>query len=269
LTLHSTPHMCYTESVEGSRAVFVASIAPHLCTALPSTVWQQHKWGVLRLGTNMDSTKRCTRCGEIKPATVEFFNRDRSHLDGLRSDCKSCNHEYHRQYRAAHRDQVREYNKQYYDAHIEKAHESSKQYRVKNQEKVRSYSRQYRAVHRERTQEYNRQYRTSHREQGRRNNERYKTNHPDTIRAIWQRHRARKNGAAGSYTSEDIRIIYKSQQGKCWWCSCEVGNEYHIDHRIPLSRGGSNAPGNLVISCPKCNWRKNNKLPHEWNGRLL
>jgi 5-methylcytosine-specific restriction endonuclease McrA len=41
---------------------------------------------------------------------------------------------------------------------------------------------------------------------------------------------------------------------------------------IPLDRGGSNGPENIVIACPECNHSKHNKLPHEWNGsggRLL
>lgn len=81
--------------------------------------------------------------------------------------------------------------------------------------------------------------------------------------------RARKLGAPGTYSDNDVKAIYKSQLGNCWWCGEQVGNNFHVDHRVPLSRGGSNRIDNLVISCPPCNLSKGPKLPSEWNGRLL
>jgi len=48
-----------------------------------------------------------------------------------------------------------------------------------------------------------------------------------------------------------------------------LGGDYHVDHRVPIARGGSNGPENLVIACPDCNRRKNAQMPHEFAGRLL
>lgn len=91
----------------------------------------------------------------------------------------------------------------------------------------------------------------------------------ETLRAKSNNYRARKLAADGTYTSDDIHLLFKSQKGLCWWCGKKVGKKYHIDHRIPLSRGGTNWPNNLCIACPSCNSRKRDRLPHEWNGRLL
>jgi 5-methylcytosine-specific restriction endonuclease McrA len=33
---------------------------------------------------------------------------------------------------------------------------------------------------------------------------------------------------------------------------------------MPLSRGGSNDPGNLQLLCPLCNHRKKDKHPDDW-----
>ncbi len=71
------------------------------------------------------------------------------------------------------------------------------------------------------------------------------------------------------YAPKDIKRQLKTQNHKCWWCLKTFDDIYHIDHRIPLSRGGSNGAGNIVIACPSCNLSKSNKLPSEWIGRLL
>lgn len=43
--------------------------------------------------------KRCTKCGEEKPATAEFFTRNNQSRDGWEWTCKVCSHERQRQAR--------------------------------------------------------------------------------------------------------------------------------------------------------------------------
>ena len=48
--------------------------------------------------------------------------------------------------------------------------------------------------------------------------------------------------------------------------------DYHIDHIMPLSKGGRHTISNLVVSCPTCNLQKNAKDPYQFaqeRGRLL
>lgn len=75
--------------------------------------------------------------------------------------------------------------------------------------------------------------------------------------------------AVGTFTAGDIELQLKSQRAKCWWCGISVKTGFHVDHLIPLARGGSNSPENIVISCPKCNTSRRDRLPHEWSDRLL
>lgn len=93
----------------------------------------------------------------------------------------------------------------------------------------------------------------------------------------YQKHTATKNAkrrtrlsnSSGNYDESDIDRQYKIQGAICWWCNKPLPKKYHIDHRIPLSRGGHNNPSNIVLSCPRCNLTKGSKLPEEWIGRLL
>ena len=83
------------------------------------------------------------------------------------------------------------------------------------------------------------------------------------------RARARKSGVSGDFSRPDIAKILKGQKRRCWWCRKKLGADYQMDHRIPLSRGGSNAPGNMVAACPTCNRSKGSKMPWEFSGTLF
>ena len=66
---------------------------------------------------------------------------------------------------------------------------------------------------------------------------------------------ARRKGADGEYGLRDIKEMYVKQRGLCVYCD-EPLDEFHIDHRVAISRGGSNWPGNLQLTCVFCNLSK-------------
>ncbi len=61
--------------------------------------------------------KRCTKCGELKPATTEYFHSDKQRSDGLYSSCKTCREKYRKTisqkqyYKEYHRDYMRARNR--------------------------------------------------------------------------------------------------------------------------------------------------------------
>ena len=84
--------------------------------------------------------------------------------------------------------------------------------------------------------------------------------------------RALVRGAEGRHTRVDVDRILKQQGNKCAWCKTRLTEKYHVDHIMPLSKGGSNWPNNLQCLCETCNVRKSAKHPLDWarqNGRLL
>lgn len=92
----------------------------------------------------------------------------------------------------------------------------------------------------------------------------YRLKHPDKVRNHRRQRRALSKGAKGIHTSEDVLKQGEFQEWKCWWCGKLCQDKYHEDHYISLSRGGSNWASNIVISCPRCNWKKHNKSPDEF-----
>ncbi len=65
-------------------------------------------------------------------------------------------------------------------------------------------------------------------------------------------------------------FIYKSQNGRCFYCGCKLDkNDFHLDHIIPKSRGGtSQGIDNYVASCPDCNLLKSNRSVDEFRKYL-
>jgi 5-methylcytosine-specific restriction endonuclease McrA len=41
---------------------------------------------------------------------------------------------------------------------------------------------------------------------------------------------------------------------------------WHVDHKYPLARGGSDEPHNWITACISCKEEKNNLRPGEWTG---
>jgi 5-methylcytosine-specific restriction endonuclease McrA len=64
-------------------------------------------------------------------------------------------------------------------------------------------------------------------------------------------------------------LIWELQDGLCFYCGGDTNSRAeHVDHFVPLIRGGSNARFNIVVSCQTCNCKKGGKLPLEFMGFL-
>lgn len=224
------------------------------------------------------TTKRCSKCRVDKPATLEFFYWNKSR-NKLSPRCKECqkglsNTKYipKREPKEPVSDGYRRCSHclQELPATLEWFESNSKSNvglswwcrECCNKSRMEAYrKRPKKKQNREPDSE----------EQKQRNRERAKKPESKLLkRAYNHKYKASKRNAKGSHTAEDITLQFKSQRGKCWHCGKKLDpDNYHVDHLTPLSRGGSNAADNIVITCPFCNLSKHNRLPHEWNGRLL
>jgi 5-methylcytosine-specific restriction endonuclease McrA len=73
---------------------------------------------------------------------------------------------------------------------------------------------------------------------------------------------SRNRRAAGKHTAAQWRARVEMFCWQCAYCGTSLREQTLCkDHRIPLARGGTNWPSNLVPSCITCNSRKGAKLP--------
>lgn len=223
------------------------------------------------------TVKRCSKCGEEFPATPDYFSR---HGKGLRPECKACRKAQAAAYYLANRDAVAERNKHWrednpdkdrqaarrrHEANPDYNRERQRQWRQENPEKYAAIIKRWRDRHREHYREYDREYRGENREKIREQQAKARAENRQRFRAYNTNRRAMQLAAGGTYSASDIERLYAEQDGLCRWCSEPLTDGYEIDHVIPLSRGGSNSPENLAVTCSSCNRRKSSLLPFtEW-----
>lgn len=84
--------------------------------------------------------------------------------------------------------------------------------------------------------------------------------------ASHHKRRAAQLKSKSHYTKEDVLRILKRQNYKCVGIECthSLKVSYSIDHKLPLSRGGSNHRNNIQLLCLHCNCQKKNKTMKEW-----
>lgn len=92
---------------------------------------------------------------------------------------------------------------------------------------------------------------------------------PELRRAIAAQHKASRriweqlNPGSVGILSKDWRKLVRHYHHRCAYCGGNEGG-LHMDHVIPLSRGGRHAIGNVLPACQGCNLSKGAKLVAEW-----
>ena len=84
-------------------------------------------------------------------------------------------------------------------------------------------------------------------------------------------------GQGSNWIARSTRLaVYERDGWCCAYCQRKVrsgrgtkgtgANVAHLDHVVPVSRGGSSRPDNLVTCCARCNALKHNRTADEYLG---
>src|SRR6266699_6774860 len=225
--------------------------------------------------------KRCPKCDNDFPPTLQYFYNDKSKKDGLTCYCKLCQSAKGSKKPSRkpktdikrHRSTSQEYKYcpkcqqekpatlEYFYSHkgygryglCSECKDCRALYRKAHFEELRTYHRQQELKNLDRNQARRKAYRESHAEENRRRTSEYERPHTEKKASEFSRtssnnRRARKKAARGSFTVADVRSQYQRQKGKCYWCHEKLA-KWHVDHIVTLARDGSNGPENLVITC--------------------
>lgn len=97
----------------------------------------------------------------------------------------------------------------------------------------------------------------------------YRSANPHKTRE-WQQNR--KNRKSGRIEYGTIPKLMAVQRGMCAYCRVDIRSRYHVDHIVPLSKGGKHEAVNVQLLCAGCNLHKSNRDPivfAQLSGRLL
>lgn len=186
----------------------------------------------------------CTKCAEVKPAIRRFFHGNKK---GLRTDCAECN-----------TDRV----KAYYQDNREEIIRKTVEYQRGSPRRI-AYMAEYLPKWHELHPTYRRDRIRRYREEKRRDPE-WRVKELASRRAYQAKRLAMKAASGGEYTADEILQMYDDQEGLCAYCETPLFGTYHVDHMVPISRGGSSYWTNLAIACPTCNIRKHSKTAEEF-----
>lgn len=85
--------------------------------------------------------------------------------------------------------------------------------------------------------------------------------HPEIRRELIQNRRAKIRSTGETLSKGIVEKLFKLQKGMCPCCTMPLGDNYHLDHIVPLFLGGSNTDANVQLLRQRCNNQKNKKHP--------
>jgi 5-methylcytosine-specific restriction endonuclease McrA len=231
------------------------------------------------------SQKTCTVCLITKPATYEFFYKQREKVG---SRCKECcsaiakkwrfdNKERHatnnKKWATQNKKRRSEYKKQYNKKNAKHNADINKIWRKNNSEKLKENLKlfhqnnpNYRRLDREINFEYYKNY-----------YEKWRSENKEKVNKYSRKRRALKSATLSeSYSAQLILEIYGYN---CYICFCpidvnvdrKIGKNkswqfaLHLDHVIPLSKGGTDLIENIRPTHAVCNLKKGSKTPKDFD----
>jgi 5-methylcytosine-specific restriction endonuclease McrA len=175
-----------------------------------------------------DGNLVCTCCNKELPLN-EFSISTRSAI-GYQSTCKKCQ----KDYRDTHKDQMASYL-------------------AKTKEQRSRQMRDYFESHRDSINGWRRNYYANE-------------GHLKVLSEHAERRAKKISTSDGSVTPEFLEELYIVQDGMCNICGLPFGkgkNSFHVDHIVPLAKGGEHKDSNIQLLCPSCNTRKRDDIVQE------
>lgn len=213
-------------------------------------------------------TRRCSDCHWFLPLDC-FYPYQRRGRTYLSSRCKPCaklasHTNYH-----SRRTEALKVKLEWRLANKPKIAETNRLYRKNNDQAVRERKSKYykKPEVRTRYRERNRIARHADPERSNAYSRKWRKSNPETRRASVNRNKLKRRDVVG--TCSPIQWIAKCEYfgWRCYLCGVSLTPKTtHMEHRKPLSRGGTAWPANTAPACGPCNLSKNNKTEAEYRA---
>lgn len=180
-------------------------------------------------------------------------NSDVDVKDGI---CRKCRISYSKEYYMVNKETLNIKKKEYAILNRDSINNKKKEWEKNNKEKLASYAKKYLSRNKEKRAVYAKKWREENKEK---------------LRLLCINRRRRIYGS-GKLSLDIASKVGDLQKWKCATCRISISGNYHIDHIMPISLGGSNVDSNIQLLCPHCNLSKHAKHPIDFmqsKGYLL
>ena len=241
----------------------------------------------------MGEMKRCSKCGEEHPATLEYFSKQsRNKTCGLNPRCKICSNVDQKSFRDNNHDAVSKYRKRYFQENRCTILAKNKKWADKNKVNRSLYNKKWREENKERVTINLKRYYQENKEEVKKNASEYRKNNSEKIiqwRKIYyednkeriliantiyhkdnreryaiirERRRSRKRQLPSTLISEQWNKCKLHFDNGCAYCGKKL--PLSQDHFIPIVDGGEYTHNNIIPACRSCNSSKGAKSFFTW-----
>ena len=205
--------------------------------------------------------KYCCKCNVSK--SFDSFHKKCNSSDGFSTICKECKRALDKAYREENKEKLaKQFKDKYYkDLEVtralarEKYKNASDEAKVKRKLTKKEYNKNLPEHVKERKKNYDKEYFSS------------ETGKLVIANSVHKRRAQKLSSCDNTITSQSLEELKKSQEYLCKYCGCALDfsakGTVHLDHVIPLSKGGAHSISNVVWSCSSCNLRKSNTIINE------
>ena len=197
--------------------------------------------------------RKCKTCGEEKPLTA-FPSHNRKRGIYYDHQCRACQSAKWKKWYRDNSEAERAKSKARYAANPEKYREQGRKDYLKHRTRSRKRAAQRRAENLEHV-----------RAQDREIAKRWRANHPfESRESARRRHAKKRQVRTAPIAKKQILELFDKQRGRCAICSKKLGKQWHIDHILPLAKGGAHEVLNFQLTCPPCNMSKKAEHPIDY-----
>ncbi len=208
--------------------------------------------------TERKANNDCKPCAKVRAAIWAAKNSDQ-----LKARCAA--------WRIANLDREKANNLAWYAANIERARATRRDYQAANADQLKVKKAEYYVANADSIKEKTgaryaanpKQFNAASAVWRKANPERKKAidaawhkANPEANRINGQNRRARKRANGGTLSKGLAAKLFKLQKGKCPCCKQPLGDKFHLDHIVPIAKGGSNTDDNIQLLRSRCNNQK-------------
>lgn len=206
--------------------------------------------------------KTCTKCGVDKELS-EYY-RFKYSKDGVASECKKCGNKRNLKWHKNNKERSKEIKKKWADKNIEKVRQNARNYQERHKEELKIKTDKYYQENKKEIHLRSKIWKRNNREKNNQIKYKWVRKNPLKIKASNARTKAfrKKFRKDTDLTTNYLLKLYK-QRDLCPYCGLKA-EEWHLEHILPLKRGGTHTKSNVIYCCATCNLRKQKRTLEEF-----